>query len=59
MDNIETDWFSVLEFDDEYSKIWFKNVQQYIDYYEDVDLSIRAKHDNIKIILLLALEVIH
>ena len=38
VDNIETDWFSVLEFDDEYSKIWFKNVQQYIDYYEDVDL---------------------
>lgn len=31
------DWISVLEFDDEYSPIWFKNVKKYVDYYKDVD----------------------
>ncbi len=28
-------WVSFLEFDDEYSSIWFKNVKQYIDLYPD------------------------
>ncbi len=32
------DFFSILEFDDEYSSIWFKNVKQYMDYYDDVDI---------------------
>lgn len=30
-------WVSILEFDDEYSKIWFKNVKSYINTYNDVD----------------------
>jgi hypothetical protein len=34
----ETEWFSILEYDDEYSKIWFKNVQTYIEAYSDVDI---------------------
>jgi hypothetical protein len=34
----ETEWFSILEYDDEYSKIWFKNVHTYIDAYSDVDI---------------------
>jgi hypothetical protein len=34
----ETEWFSILEYDDEYSKIWFKNVQTYINAYSDVDI---------------------
>jgi hypothetical protein len=34
----ETPWFSILEYDDEYSKIWFKNVQTYIEAYSDVDI---------------------
>ena len=29
--NVDTKYFSVLEFDDEYSKIWFKNLQTYIE----------------------------
>lgn len=29
-------WVSFLEFDDEYSSIWFKNVKRYIDVYPDV-----------------------
>jgi hypothetical protein len=28
--NVETEWFSILEMDDEYSKIWFKNVEKYM-----------------------------
>lgn len=33
----KTEWVSLLEFDDEYSNIWFKNVNKYIDHYKDVD----------------------
>jgi hypothetical protein len=32
-----TKWVSLLEFDDEYSSIWFKNVKRYTDVYDDVD----------------------
>lgn len=28
--NIDTQWFSILEFDDTYTPIWFKNVEEYI-----------------------------
>jgi hypothetical protein len=34
---IETDWFSILELDDEYSKIMFDNFNKYVSYYDDVD----------------------
>jgi len=34
----ETTWFSILEFDDEYSNIWFKNVQTYMEAYSDVEM---------------------
>lgn len=34
----ETEWFSILEYDDEYSKIWFKNVEKYIEAYPNVDI---------------------
>ena len=30
-------WVSLFEFDDEYSSIWFKNVQKYVDSYPDYD----------------------
>lgn len=33
-----TEWFSVLEFDDEYASIWFKNVVEYRKAHTDVDL---------------------
>jgi GT2 family glycosyltransferase len=29
-------WVSIIEFDDEYSSIWFKNVYRYINSYDDV-----------------------
>ena len=35
---VETEWFSILEMDDEYSKIWFSNFYKYADYYDDVDV---------------------
>jgi GT2 family glycosyltransferase len=31
------EWISVLEFDDEYSSIWFKNAKRYADAYPEVD----------------------
>ena len=31
--NAKSKWVSILEFDDEYSSIWFKNVAKYIDAY--------------------------
>jgi hypothetical protein len=31
-------WVSFYEFDDEYSKIWFKNVKNYIDHYPEVQV---------------------
>lgn len=36
--NIKTNWFSLLEFDDEFSKIWIKNAVEYKDVYGDVDM---------------------
>jgi glycosyltransferase involved in cell wall biosynthesis len=30
-------WISILEFDDEYSSIWFKNVQKYSEIYTDIN----------------------
>jgi len=36
--HITTKWFSILEYDDEYSKIWFSNVKKYNKYYNNVDI---------------------
>jgi len=34
----KSEWCSVLEFDDEYSNIWFKNAKKYMDIYKDIDV---------------------
>ena len=34
----DSKWFSILEFDDEYSKIWFDNFKKYVDFYSDVSV---------------------
>lgn len=34
----ENEWVSILEFDDEYSSKWFKNVELYIDKHDDVGI---------------------
>lgn len=38
VEHITTTWFSVLEYDDEYANIWFKNVVKYQNAYPEVDL---------------------
>jgi len=37
VENSSSNWVSILEFDDEYSNIWFKNVKSYINYYPETD----------------------
>jgi len=37
VETAKTKWVSILEFDDEYSKIWFKNVKKYVESYPEVD----------------------
>ena len=34
----KSNWCSIMEFDDEYSNIWFKNAKKYMDIYSDVDV---------------------
>lgn len=36
--NSNTEWVSILEFDDEYASIWFDNVNKYSKHYSDVDV---------------------
>jgi hypothetical protein len=36
--NVDTEWFSIIEIDDEYSTIWFKNVEEYMNHYSDVEV---------------------
>lgn len=38
VENCKTEWFSILEFDDEYANIWFKNVLEYKNAYPDVQI---------------------
>lgn len=35
--NAKSKWISILEFDDEYASIWFKNVKEYMEAYPDYD----------------------
>jgi len=38
VEKTETEFFSILEHDDEYSNIWFKQFEQYSEAYPDVDI---------------------
>lgn len=38
VDKATTEWISLLEYDDEFSKIWLKNAVQYKETYPDVDM---------------------
>lgn len=38
VENVSTEWFSVLEIDDVYSKIWFDNFNKYGEAYPEVDV---------------------
>jgi hypothetical protein len=35
IDNVTTKYFSILEYDDKFSKNWFKNVERHIKHYDD------------------------
>lgn len=37
VENVKTEYFSILEFDDEYSNIYFRNVHKYISHYPEID----------------------
>ena len=37
VENAKSKWVSILEFDDEYSSIWFKNVERFVKAYPEVD----------------------
>jgi hypothetical protein len=37
VENAKSKWVSILEFDDEYSSIWFKNVNRFVKAYPEVD----------------------
>jgi GT2 family glycosyltransferase len=36
--NVNSEWFSILEFDDEFAKIWIKNVVEYKNAHKNVEL---------------------
>ena len=38
VETIDTDFFSILEYDDEYSNIWFKQFDEYVLHYPDVEI---------------------
>lgn len=38
IDQCDTEWFSILEIDDEYNKIWLSSMNEYMNSYPDVDV---------------------
>ncbi|MFN7656468.1 MAG: glycosyltransferase, partial [bacterium] len=38
VEQVKTTFFSILEVDDEYSKIWFDNVNKYVEAYDETDV---------------------
>ncbi len=38
IENCDTEWFSILEIDDEYKPIWLKSMMEYKNSYKDVDV---------------------
>jgi hypothetical protein len=38
VENCNSEWFSILEFDDEYSPIWFDNVDKYLNHFDNVEI---------------------
>lgn len=38
IDNCDTEWFSILEVDDEYKPIWLKSISEYVKIYSDNDI---------------------
>lgn len=55
VESVTTDYFSVLEFDDEYAETYFKNVKRYIKTYPEIDvfltmmIEVNQKNEGIKL----------
>lgn len=55
VESVTTDYFSVLEFDDEYGTSYFKNVSQYVKAYPEIDvfltmmIEVNEKNEGIKL----------
>ena len=45
IDKCETEWFSILEVDDEFKPIWLKSVNEYVKTYTDVDVFLPIVRD--------------
>jgi hypothetical protein len=45
IEKCNTEWFSILEMDDEYKSIWLKSTNEYIKKYEDVDVFLPVVKD--------------
>jgi len=55
VDNVNTEYFSVLEFDDEYSETYFMNAMEYVDNFPEIDIlmtmmiEVNEKNEGIKL----------
>ena len=38
VENVDTEWFSILEVDDDYNEIWYKSMVEYMEHFTDVDV---------------------
>lgn len=45
IDNCDTEWFSILEIDDEYKDIWLSSMNEYVKEYTDVDVFLPVVRD--------------
>lgn len=45
INSCDTDWFSILEIDDEYKKIWLSSMNEYMKVYKDVDVFLPVVKD--------------
>lgn len=45
IDECDTEWFSILEIDDEYKKPWLSSMNEYINAYKDVDIFLPIVRD--------------
>lgn len=45
VENCKTDWFTILEVDDEFKPIWLKSVNEYVKTYTDVDVFLPIVRD--------------
>jgi hypothetical protein len=45
IEKCETEWFSILEIDDEYKSIWLKSINEYVKTYNDIDVFLPVVKD--------------